>query len=208
LGILKEGDYLIMIRSGLRSILKEKRGSHGDPLPKIILNSRGQVWIETVIYTLIGLAVIGILLAVSKPKIEQMKDRIVIEQTIKSLNEVSTRIYDVQIATGNKRILDLKISKGLFYINSSEDKIGWILESNYKYSQLGRDVNLGNMVINTREGAPYVVEISMDYSPVNLTIDGREGYSSFEGSPSAYKMSIENLGKYGNSPTNVDLTVA
>jgi hypothetical protein len=196
-----------MIKRGLRSILKEKKGSARDPR-QIFLDKRGQVWIETVIYTLIGLAVIGILLAVSKPKIEQMKDRIVIEQTIKSLNEVSTRIYDVQIATGNKRILDLKISRGLFYINSSEDKIGWILESNYKYSQLGREVNLGNMIIKTKEGSPYIVEISMDYSPVNLTYDGKEVYSSFEGSPSAYKMSIENLGRYGNSPTNVDLVVA
>jgi len=64
------------------------------------------------------------------------------------------------------------------------------------------------MIIKTTEGAPYIVEISMDYSPVNLTYDGKEVYASFEGSPSAYKMSIENLGKYGNSPTNVDLTVA
>lgn len=201
-------EYLIMIRKDLRSILKEKRGSTRDPRQITFLDKRGQVWIETVIYTLIGLAVIGILLAVSKPKIEQMKDRIVIEQTIKSLNEVSTRIYDVQIATGNKRILDLKISKGVFYINSSRDKIGWILESNYKYSQLGRDVNLGNMIIKTTEGSPYIVEISMDYSPVNLTAGGKEVYASFEGSPSAYKMSIENLGRVGSSPTNVDLIVA
>jgi len=189
-----------MGRSDLKSILLKENNS-------LRFCKGGQVWIETVIYTLIGLAVIGILLAVSKPKIEQMKDKIIIEQTIKSLNEISTRIYDVQIATGNKRIMDLKIAKGEFYVNASEDKIGWILVSNYKYSQLGKEVNLGNLVIVTKEGAPYSVEISMDYSPVNLTNRGLDDYVSFEGSPTPYKMSIQNNGKTGSSPTNVDLVI-
>lgn len=192
----------------LPKINLNSRGSARDPRQISFLDKRGQVWVETVIYTLIGLAVIGILLAVSKPKIEQMKDKIIIEQTIKSLSEVSTKIYEVQIATGNKRNLDLKVSKGKFYINATEDKIGWILDSNYKYSQLGKEVSLGNMKILTTENAPYSVEVSMDYSPVNITNDGKEEYLSFDGSPSPYKISIENNGRTGNSPTNVDLTVA
>ncbi len=171
------------------------------------MSKLGQVWIETVIYTLIGLAVIGILLAVSKPKIEQMKDKIVIEQTITSLNEISTRIYDVQIAPGNKRILDLKIAKGKFYVNSSADKIGWILDSNYKYSELGKEVNLGNMKVITKDGGPYLIEIFMEYYPVNLTSGGLDNYISFDGNPTPYKMSIENNGNLGNARTNVDVTI-
>lgn len=191
-------------------ILKEnfgRQGSTRDPLPKISLNSRGQVWVETVIYTLIGLAVIGILLAVSKPKIEQMKDKIIIEQSIKSLNEISTRIYDVQIATGNKRVLDLKVSKGTFYINASDgaDRIGWIMESNYKYSEVGSEVNLGNMKVKTTDAGPYLVEMWMTY-PVNISNDGREDYASYEQSPTLYKLTIENNGKVGFK-TNVDLNV-
>ena len=191
-------------------ILKENfnsKGSARDLIRKIGLNSRGQVWVETVIYTLIGLAVIGILLAVSKPKIEQMKDRIIIEQSIKSLNEISSRIYDVQIASGNKRVLDLKISKGNFYINASEgsNTIGWIMESNYKYSEVGKEVNLGNMKVKTIEGGPYVVEMWMAY-PVNLSNAGRDNYQSYEQSPTLYKLTIENNGKIGLY-TNVDLNV-
>ncbi len=178
-------------------------------LKKIILkekfNRRGQVWVETVIYTLIGLSVIGILLAVSKPKIEQMKDRIILEQSIKSLNEISTRIYDVQIAPGNKRVLDLKVSKGRFYINASSNTIGWIMESNYKYSEVGKEVNLGNMKVKTIEGGPYVVEMWMVY-PVNISNAGREDYFTYEQSPTLYKLTIENNGKIG-SFTNVDLNV-
>lgn len=175
--------------------------------PHKICSTRGQIWIETVIYTLIGLAVIGILLAVSKPKIEQMKDKIIIEQTISSLNEISTRIYDVQIAPGNKRILNLKISKGKFYVNATEDKVGWILESNYKYSQLGSHVSLGNMDVYTTEGNPYIVEISMNYQPVNLTNEGKENYVSYDGNPTPYRVAIENQGKLGNERTNIDLIV-
>src|SRR3989344_7560325 len=94
---------------------------------------RAQVWIETVIYTLIGLAIIGILLGASKPKIDEMKDKILIEQTISSLNEVSAMFSEVQVAPGNRRNVDLKISRGKLFINGDLNQIGWILESNYKY---------------------------------------------------------------------------
>ena len=47
------------------------------------MNSRkGQIWIETVIYTLIGLALIGLVLAILTPKIKEFGDRQIIEQTI------------------------------------------------------------------------------------------------------------------------------
>lgn len=172
-----------------------------------ILSSRGQVWVETVIYTLIGLAVIGLLLGASKPKIEKMKDRAIIEQTIITINEISSKIYDVQIAPGNRRILDLKVAKGRFYINSSKDTIGWILDSAHKYSELGKEVSIGNLKIITKEGDPYNVEIYMNYSPVNITAGGAKNYVSYDSSPSPYRLSIENKGKLGNSKTNVDLKV-
>lgn len=185
--------------------IRNNLGSTRDRFQKLGLNRRGQVWVETVIYTLIGLAVIGILLAVSKPKIEQMKDKIIIEQSIKSLNEISTRVYDVQIAPGNKRVLDLKVSKGTFYINATSNQIGWIMESNYKYSEVGKEVNLGNMRVKTIEGGPYVVEMWMNYS-INISNNGREDYMSYEQSPTLYKLTIENNGKVGTL-TNVDLNV-
>ena len=53
----------------------------------IIVNTKkSQVWVETVIYTLIGLSIIGILLAVLKPTVESTKDRLMIEQIIESKN--------------------------------------------------------------------------------------------------------------------------
>ena len=61
---------------------------------------RGQVWIETVIYTLIGISLIALALTFIAPKISETQDRIAIEQTINSLNELDTRMN----AKGGKRI--------------------------------------------------------------------------------------------------------
>jgi len=36
---------------------------------------RAQVWVETVIYTLIGLSIMGVVLAVAIPKINETKDK-------------------------------------------------------------------------------------------------------------------------------------
>ena len=49
-------------------------------------NKKGQVWIETVLYTLIGISLIGLVLAFVTPKINEAKDRAVVEQTINSLS--------------------------------------------------------------------------------------------------------------------------
>ena len=40
-------------------------------------DKKAQVWIETVIYTLIALALIGTVLAFVKPKIQEIQDKIV-----------------------------------------------------------------------------------------------------------------------------------
>lgn len=172
------------------------------------MEKRAQVWVETVIYTLMGLAVIGILLSVSRPKIDEMKDKLVIEQTIKSLNTISEKIYEVQIAPGNKRVLSLKVTKGTFFINSSANKIGWILESGYKYSELDEVVPLGNMEIVTRDGNPYVVYFSMNYG-ANLTYNNKEDYAKLEGSPSPYNLIVESKpASSGSNVMRIDLSVS
>ena len=42
---------------------------------------RAQVWVETVIYTLIGLVIMGLLIGVTTPKIKEMNDKIILGQT-------------------------------------------------------------------------------------------------------------------------------
>ena len=52
-----------------------KRGKRGK-------RKKGQIWVETVIYTLIAFAMIGLALSFVKPKIDEIQDRGIIEQSI------------------------------------------------------------------------------------------------------------------------------
>ena len=98
-------------------------------------DKRGQIWVETVIYTLIGLAIIGLVLAAAKPKIDAKKDEIVIEQSIEALNNINNKIYEVQRAEGNRRGVELTVGKGKFVIDIEGDKISWVIESSFEYSE-------------------------------------------------------------------------
>ena len=147
-------------------------------------NNKAQVWVETVIYTLIGLAIIGILLAAARPKIDSMKDKLVIEQTIESLNKLNSKIKEVQIAPGNKREITLKISKGTLTINSIDDEITWILESGYQYSEPNIEVSIGDLNITTTGDDPWTIKLSSTYE-VDLQYQGNGGIKKIEfiGSP-------------------------
>ena len=67
---------------------------------------RGQVWIETVLYTMIGLVLIGLVLGFVNPKIEESKDNLIIEQTLTLLNDLDSKI---NIAQDNIRIASFSI---------------------------------------------------------------------------------------------------
>ena len=171
------------------------------------MEKKGQVWVETVIYTLIGLVVIGILLAAAQPKIAEMKDKAIIEQTISSLNEVNSKIYEVQFAEGNKRIVSLSVSKGNFYVDGANNQIGWIMDSNYKYSEPGVVLPLGNMKVVTQKGSPYSVRFFIEYN-LNLTSVGLDSVSNLSSSPTPYRLSIENKGKNSAGLSNIDLSAS
>ena len=110
---------------------------------------RGQVWIETVLYTLVGLALIGTILGLAKPKIDSYKDKAVIEQTLESMNLIDEKITSVMRAPDNVRIVDLKISKGEFQVLTEEDIITWTIDSKFQYSERGEEVKFGDVRILT-----------------------------------------------------------
>ena len=56
------------------------------------MESKAQIWVETVIYTLIALAIMGLLLALIKPTIEEKKDKAVIEQSKLILDDINKKI--------------------------------------------------------------------------------------------------------------------
>ncbi|MBM3247766.1 hypothetical protein FJZ17_04490, partial [Candidatus Pacearchaeota archaeon] len=84
-----------------------------------MFKKRGQIWIETVIYTLIGLTIIGILLSIVTPKINQMNDKSLIIQSINSLNKIDEQISSTMVAAGNSRQIKKAFKKGEYIISPS-----------------------------------------------------------------------------------------
>lgn len=169
---------------------------------------KAQVWIETVIYTLIGIAIIGILLSVVLPKVNSMRDKLTIEQTITSLTNLHATIADVQNkAPGNKREIDITVSKGRFVIDSANDAIIWKLDSTYQYSAFDTPIDIGALTVNTIKANPYEVDLSQNYTATaNITTSDREDLKELAAAPSPYKIFIENKGPSPDGRTQIDIT--
>ncbi|MDP7521120.1 MAG: hypothetical protein QF567_02715, partial [Candidatus Pacearchaeota archaeon] len=111
---------------------------------------RGQVWVETVIYTLIAFVMIGAVLAFIKPKIEEIRDKALIEQTIEVIESINFGIIELG-GEGNKRIIELGIKKGILKIDGENNLIIFEIESRHVYSQPGEDIYIGNIIANTKK---------------------------------------------------------
>jgi len=160
---------------------------------------RGQVWVETVIYMLIGLSLIGLVLTYVLPKINEQKDRGAIEQTIVSLSKMDDKINEViDRGQGNKRIVEFGIRTGELTIDPQNNQIVFSLAGLTKpYSEPGISVPVGRIVVKTTETkTSNSVTLTMDYSKVlaQINFDGGTETRKFTGSATPYQFSIENKG--------------
>ena len=86
------------------------------------MNKKGQIWVETVVYTLIAFTLIGLVLTFAKPKIEEIQDKGLIEQSIKVLDDIDLIIKTLG-GSGNQRLIMLGISKGTLNIDGKNDRL-------------------------------------------------------------------------------------
>jgi len=167
----------------------------------------GQVWIETVIYTLIALTLIGAVLAFATPKINEIQDRAVIEQTIIMMQNVETKISSiVEGGVGNKRVIEIGIKKGLLKIDGDNDLIIFEIETESEYSQPGEKFNTGDISVITEQlGSGNKVTLTSNYSEYDLVHNGLNELKTVSSSTTPYKLSIENK---GGIKTIVDLVIS
>jgi type II secretory pathway pseudopilin PulG len=164
-----------------------------------VVDKRAQIWVETVIYTLIGLAIIGLVMAAALPKINQKKDEIVIDQSIEALGHIDDKIYEVQRAEGNRRVVDLEIRKGALVVDMEHNTISWTIDSSFEYSEEGLPVPLGRLNVTTNTGNPWEVELIIGYS-MDIRYNGENsGEKQLDPAPTPYKLVIENGGKDGGN---------
>jgi hypothetical protein len=159
-------------------------------------NNSGQVWIETVIYTLIAFVMIGLVLAYARPKIEELQDRAIIEQSIGMLKEIDSTILTMSGA-GNQRIFEMGIKKGSLKIDSINDRIIFEMESKNVYSEPDKEISDGSVKILTEKKAGYsLVTLTLDYNGVyNIKFDGKDEEKTISKASISYKLSVLNEGE-------------
>lgn len=157
---------------------------------------RGQIWVETVIYTLIALSMIGAVMAFALPKIQEIQDQATIEQSVVVIQDINNIILSVvQGGPGNKRLIETKIKTGSLNIVSDEDKIEFEIESSYLYSEPGRTISIGSIDTKTEVlGSIYRITLTAEYNH-DIRYKGSDEVKIISASPTAYTISIENLGK-------------
>lgn len=161
-----------------------------------IKTKSSQIWVETAIYTLIGLTLIAIILSIAIPQIQKIIEKNVVEQTLETLFQIDKELSKVGEVAGNIRIIYFKVSKGKLEINSKDDKIVYTLENtNLKFSEPGEIIKDGYVELKTVEyGKKYNIFLELENKNFNITYGGEEETKTLHKSSTSYKIKIENIG--------------
>ena len=173
-------------------------------------SKKSQIWVETVIYTLIALVVIGLALSYSKPKIEETQDKMIIEQSVNIMNEINIIILKIfQMGEGNRRKIEMNIRKGNFIIDGINDSIEFEIYGNYEYTELGSEVVIGDkLVALTREEGRYKkVKLTLNLTDFNVTYNGKDEIKSIGKSAVPYQIFITNHGGNETVKTKIDFII-
>jgi hypothetical protein len=172
------------------------------------MNNKAQVWVETAIYTLIGLTIIAILLVVITPQIEKIKDKSIISQTIDALNAFDKKISEIEENPGNIRIVELKVSKGKLEINPENATVTYVLEdTNLELSQPGQEIPEGNILLLTEsKGKRFNVYLKLKYDNLDMTFNSEKQAKTLQAGSTPYKIQMENVGdNLPSEKTHIDL---
>lgn len=158
------------------------------------MKKRGQVWVETVTYTLVAFVLIGLILSFAKPKIEELQDQTIIQQSIQMLKDIDEVVREVgEQGVGNKRKLEVDLRKGTLEINSTEDKLIFKMTGKFMYSQPGQEYYEGNLKVLTEEsGRDYSITMEKKYETLNLTYTGKDQYKKISAGTNPYIIYISN----------------
>lgn len=165
-----------------------------------MVKKRGQVWVETVVYTLIGLTIMALILGVAIPRINQASDRAVLTQTMTSIVALNDVMLDVMTGVaGNAREVEVMVKKGDYFINCPNKSIYYVMKgTGYKFSQPGESFKQGDITKLTEEVGKdkYDVYLKLDYSSYNINITYQDSIlnKNFPKATAPYKLLIQNKG--------------
>ena len=160
-------------------------------------NKKGQVWVETVTYTLIAFVLIGLILAYARPKIQEYQDQSIIEQSMNMMKQIENTIQEIsEKGIGNKRKIEFSLKGGEFIIIPENNTISFYLkDSQHMYSQPDYSyMESGMEVLTNRSGNKFDISIKKEFSNINLTLNDKKLQKTIPKSNVRYTMYIENKG--------------
>jgi len=164
---------------------------------------KGDIWISAILYFALGVILLSIILAAGLPAITKMKDDFTVKQTKDLMINLDGSIRTVyHEGPGSQRIVSLDIGRGDFFIKEDLEVIEWSIESSALISEVGVEIQEGNLFILTEDSAvsgKYLVNLKLNYTDVNLNLS----YSGPERLSGEVGLSIANGGE---SPINVVMT--
>lgn len=166
---------------------------------------KGAIWVSTVLYVLISLTILSVVFSVVKPKIDEARDRAIIEQSIIMLNDLDNAIKLASQSTGTQLKREIKLSNGDLFFNvggeNTNNNITFILkQTNLKYSELDSEITSGNLAILTRKSAQESGKYDI-YLTLSIEISNKEISSEIpqlSPSPFPYSVFIKNNGTHIN----------
>ncbi len=172
-------------------------------------STKSQIWVETVIYTLIGLTIMGIILSVVTPKINQINDKTLLSQTKDAMIQLNEQIQDLLTSTGQQRDVLLTIKKGEYFIDGPGNSISFSLKGTKALiSQPDELIKSGDIDIltKTKTNSRYDVYFILNYSQYNITYNGKDVNKTFTPAPAGYRLLLINAGSSSpTSPKQIDI---
>ena len=151
---------------------------------------------------------IGLVLAYAKPKIEELQDKAIIEQSIGMMEDINAVILSIiQGGAGNTRLIELGIKKGFLKIDGEMNEIIFEIESSDAYSQPGKDIYYGGIILHTEKiGEINKITLTNSYNEYNLTYQGKDKIKLIGKASTPYKLFISNKGR-NNNKTIIDIDI-
>jgi hypothetical protein len=176
----------------------------------IYQDRNAQVWVETVLYTLIAFVIIGLVLTYIKPEVEKFQDKAVIKQSITIMSDLDSKISEVaKNGEGNKRVLELSIKKGSLKIEGINDSIIFEIDSIYPYTEIGEKYSEQGVEISTVEkSGKNRISLLNNYSEtLNITYIGKEETKILSQSSAFYRIYLENKGQVNQNKSEIEIGI-
>lgn len=138
---------------------------------------RGQVWIETVLYTFIGLTLMGLVLGFVYPKIQVAQERALLQQSTTSLTGLDDLIQIVTTrGPGNVKKASFSLQRGTLTIDPVGETLVFEIEGlRAPPSEPGVAIPFGNLIMRTiPSGENYKVQYTLQYTTLDISVPGEQ----------------------------------